>query len=395
MLQLRLLIVVLGLFISFVASAVTVPTLRGFSYRARCDEAIKGSKPVEIEVVKKTLPGKEWPEGVKENFDLISFNVLNMIDRNVAEQRGEPAKVLNSGYKYFAKPLHQLKGIANIGRKYLPHGWFFVEVGTIKIMRDFDLDFMGDRYEEFHIEGNDERGINLGLYLDKRLPLEVEVHSHKNLVHDATGDLVFSRDFPAYILSEKGAKKPLLVLLGTHFKSQRPSDGDPTGSVKRTIQSDAAALIIETYRSKYPGTLVATMGDFNNEMRLKTEPEAASQSGTGSQREQSNYRKGLSPEFESLRRIGMLDAFEAAPESTEWNRRGTHFFFQGKRLSMKQLDAILIDEVSVQRGRLKSAFVLPHVDDEGYDLPPPKSYEEREQRGSDHLAIEVILDLTK
>lgn len=343
--------------------------LTGFSYKVTCQQALNNKTP--IETLKKSLDGTTWPEGSRENFSFMEFNVLNMIDFEDAMKMDDGAKQVANGYHGYAKPLYQLEGVSRVFKAYKPMLAFCVEIGSVKIMRDYDQEFLGNQYEEFLIDGNDPRGVDVGLMLRKDLPLEVEVQSHKNLVSDDTGELVFSRDLPAYILREKGQEKPMMIVFGTHFKSKRSVNGDAHGTRKRTLQAKAASLIIEEYEKQYPGVPIVLTGDFNNDVR--------------------NSR-----EFEPLKTIGLVDSFDLASVTVEKNHRGTHFFFpKNGQASISQLDSIMLNQAAVEKQMVKEAKILSHIDPQGNPYPPPQSYEERQTRASDHLPILSIFDLSR
>lgn len=352
--------------------AYLTPQIPGFYYALSCRDRLRGVQEP-IEVIKKTLPGVTWPKGAKEEFTFIEFNVLDMLDHHDAGYGPPPLKkpAPHLVYNQFAKPKNQLDAISNIYKKYPAWASFWVEIGALKIFSDYDFEFLNGRYEEFLIDGNDERGLDVGLLLDKRLPLTVEVHSHRNLIHEASGQVVFSRDLPAYIITEKGQLAPMMIIFGTHFKSQRSTDGDRFGQKRRTLQAFAAAKIIQFYEELYPGTPILLTGDLNKDWRR-------------------------AEDFQALRSIGMIDAFDLAEDTEEFQRRGTHYYFnRWGDLEVNQLDAMLLNGAAIKANFLKSAKVLPHVDGEGYDLGPPRSYDERKLRGSDHLPIQVIFDLNK
>lgn len=356
---------ILFLSLSLFSSAYAIP---GFSYKKSCQQTLNGnSSPLEI--LKRSLPGSSWPESSKSNFTFMEFNVLNMIDHVDAGKMQDGGKFIANGHGGFAKPLAQLEGIARVFKKHKPLLAFCVEIGSVKVLKDYDQEFLGNQYEEFSIEGNDPRGVDVGLLLRKDLPLDVEVQSHKNLIDETTGQLVFSRDLPVYILREKGSDSPLLIVFGTHFKSQRSTDGDPLGMRKRTLQAKAASLIIADYEQRYPGVPMILTGDFNNDVRRAAE-------------------------FAPLRNIGLVDSFDLAADTVPPQDRGTHFYFPRKGpSSVNQLDSIMLNKAAAQKVKVKSAKVLTHIDPQGNDYPPPKSYGERETRASDHLPILSILDL--
>jgi hypothetical protein len=327
--------------------------LSGFSHRAKCDQVLNKNFS-EFETFKKTLQGNNWSKWDKANFTFMEFNVLNMVEARK---------------KFAAKPLEQLEGVARVFKKYKPMLAFCVEVGSAKVLKDYDQEFLGDQYEEFLIEGNDRRKVNVGLMLRKDLSLEVEVQSHKNLVEDKSGEWVFSRDLPTYILREKGNEKPIMIIFGTHFKSQRRTPGDLNGFKKRSQQAKAASLLIADYEKQYPGVPIILTGDFNNDVRS-------------------------APEFDTLKNIGLVDAFDVAKNTVVKAERGTHFYFpRSGEPNVKQLDAIMLNQAARQKLLVKLAKVLAHIDPDGNEYPAPHSYQEREERASDHLPIMAIFDL--
>jgi endonuclease/exonuclease/phosphatase family metal-dependent hydrolase len=102
------------------------------------------------------------------------------------------------------------------------------------------------------INGNDTRGINLGVM--SRKPI-VSMCSH---VDDRTvsGSPTFSRDCPEYYLDLGGGKQ--LVVLPNHFASK---GSDPEGK-RRRVQSAAVKEIYERIRREYNMVIVA--GDLND-----------------------------------------------------------------------------------------------------------------------------------
>lgn len=356
-----------ALFLSITFSEVT---LAGFTYRKSCAQVLNGKRDA-IEVVKKVLAGERWPEGTKDNFSLMEFNVLNMIDHADALKMDDGAKQIARGYGPYAKSKAQLDGISRIFSKYRAAIAFCVEISSVHLLRSYDHEFLGNQYEEFLIEGNDPRGVDVGLLVRKDLPLEVEMHSHKNMVDSETGELVFSRDLPAYILREKGQQKPLMIIFGTHFKSQRSTDNDKNGFRKRSLQAKAASVIVGKYEEMFPEVPILLVGDFNNDVRR-------------------------APEFTSLKNIGLVDSFDVAADTVPEAERGTHFFFpRNGNPSVSQLDAIMLNKTAVKKQIAKSTKVLSHIDSDGQPYPPPRSYEERQRRPSDHLPILSVFDLSR
>ena len=107
------------------------------------------------------------------------------------------------------------------------------------------------------IDGNDERGIDVGLMTRKNFPI-VEIRSHVDDT-DSTGR-IFSRDCAEYTIATPSGNK--LVLLVNHLKSKgfgKPADSD----AKRERQ---AKRVKEIYDGARQGgaTFVAVIGDFND-----------------------------------------------------------------------------------------------------------------------------------
>ncbi len=105
------------------------------------------------------------------------------------------------------------------------------------------------------IDGNDERGIDLGIM--SRFPIQ-EIRSHVD-DRNAAGNRVFSRDCPEYdILLEDGTR---LVVIPNHFKSKRNGD-DKQSQARRIAQGKRAHAIALEALKRSPYVLIA--GDLND-----------------------------------------------------------------------------------------------------------------------------------
>ena len=108
------------------------------------------------------------------------------------------------------------------------------------------------------IDGNDERGIDVGILTRDGLSIE-RMKSH---VDDRTahGDHVFSRDCPEYWIRTAGGEE--IIVLVNHFKSK--GFGSPAKSnARRKEQAARVAAIYEALRSD-GHTKIAVVGDFND-----------------------------------------------------------------------------------------------------------------------------------
>jgi len=328
-----------------------------------------------MQILKLQLKGITWPKDIiEEGFKILELNALNF-----GVPPGKESHRIKDAFENFFKPKRDLDSFTRLLSKHKPAMIVLIEVFDKKTMTDYDYEFLHDQYEEVLIEGNDGRGIDIGLWVRKDLPIDLEIHSHKNLIDSQTGQLVYSRDFPTYILSEKNDqfntqnKNPFLIVEATHNKSQRGDEKDPTSSGKRTEQFEASSDITSEYEKLYPDTPIIMTGDFNIDVK-----------------------KMATPELNSLKKIGMVDAFESTTDSTPLSERDTHYFFDHDgNLSKSQLDTMLINIVAYTNKIIKSAKVLFHIQPNGEDFPPPTTFKERELQPSDHRPNLFILDLEK
>jgi endonuclease/exonuclease/phosphatase family metal-dependent hydrolase len=134
-----------------------------------------------------------------------------------------------------------------------------VEAEDRPALVEFNTELLAGRYGHgMLIDGNDPRGIDVGLYCSA----DVEIVSMRSHVDDPDperpGKSLFSRDCPVYRLRlASGAE--IFVLLN-HFKSQSFSSGNP--DPLRTRQSTRVRAIYDQLRAD-GATLIAVLGDFN------------------------------------------------------------------------------------------------------------------------------------
>ncbi|NJO56503.1 MAG: hypothetical protein HC834_09425 [Rhodospirillales bacterium] len=108
------------------------------------------------------------------------------------------------------------------------------------------------------IDGNDDRGIDVGLLTKDGFPIE-KIRSH---VHDATADgtPVFSRDCPEYAVVTPGGAT--VWVLPNHLKSKFGGDNRASRD-KRRRQAEAVAAIYRRLRSEGQEHVVV-LGDLND-----------------------------------------------------------------------------------------------------------------------------------
>lgn len=249
------------------------------------------------------------------------------------------------------------------------------EVENIATLRQFNSERLNDAYNSFLIEGNDDRGIDIGFLVKKELPFDIENRTHKNETWENPlygGKLLplFSRDLPALIVRARGQERPLFVLFGTHFKSKRSaSPKDPESNFFRKAQVERAGEIIQRYQREFgPDTAILLAGDFNGSLHFE-------------------------PAFESLwKAAGLLDSFDLLARPPPQEERMTHIYFPpgGAPAQFRQVDAILVS--ASLRASIKTAEVYRYKDEGGNKAKLPESYKEREKNPSDHYPVAVTLD---
>ena len=108
------------------------------------------------------------------------------------------------------------------------------------------------------IEGNDERGIDVGLMTGKEYPLRLmQSHVHEKL---PGGNPVFSRDAPEYEVRTPSGER--IWVIPCHFKSKFGGD-DRRSREKRAAQAAKVAEIYNRLRRERQNKVVV-LGDFND-----------------------------------------------------------------------------------------------------------------------------------
>lgn len=130
-----------------------------------------------------------------------------------------------------------------------------VEAEDRPTLKAFDADLLNYRFKyEMLLDGNDRRGIDVGIY--SRFPLG-EIYTH---MFDKKGNsTVFSRDCPEYEVLLPNGKS--LFVLCNHLKS-KGYDFSGTANARRKMQAKAVAEILKKYDLTSDWVVVA--GDMND-----------------------------------------------------------------------------------------------------------------------------------
>lgn len=174
------------------------------------------------------------------------------------------------------KPIDEVRNIAKIFSELNSDIYMLCEVGGRESLENFNRHFLGDRYRVHLIEGNSDRGIDLGYLVSKALPFKVDLISHKHRSIDflypherqtketgysekPTGSLCshrFSRDVLELRLFVPDATLPCLVLMMVHLKSQLDRDRiDPLGRDRRKAELEKLVKIFIEITDEFKGTV--------------------------------------------------------------------------------------------------------------------------------------------
>ena len=292
------------------------------------------------------------------------------------------------------KPLAHVKAIARAVRAMDPDIMMLCEVGGIESLANFSKYFLNDEYEAHLIEGNSDRGIDLGYLTRRTLPFRYELESHKNRTLDflypheresqekgykhlrsaKLSSHKFSRDVLELRVFENDEKQPCVVILLVHLKSQLDRTRiDPGGRDRRRAELEKliqiADEIDQTYKRKVP--LILT-GDFNGSAALP-KPDA---------------------EFAALyERTQLRDVLEVAglPE----DERFTYMQLSASRNRVgrnKQLDYIFVSPQLFPRVSKTETWSFRFQDETGRTMLLPRNLNEKKTLPSDHYPVICTLD---
>jgi endonuclease/exonuclease/phosphatase family metal-dependent hydrolase len=207
------------------------------------------------------------------------------------------------------------------------------------------------------IDGNDDRGIDVGLFAREGFPI-ANMRSHVDDL-DGDGGRIFSRDCAEYEIDAAG--EPLLLMVN-HFKSK--GYGSQSASAKRRREQAERLAKIYNERRQEGWKNVVVLGDFND-----------------------------TPDSEPLQLLATeTDLEDASADSANWQwgeREGT-FGTGNEKIDYLFLSPALFGKIQAGGVDRKGVWHPPGSHDPWQMLPTLKS---EEQAASDHAAIWVEVDL--
>jgi hypothetical protein len=289
------------------------------------------------------------------------------------------------------KPIAQVRAIAQAIREMDPDILMMCEVGGMESLSNFSRYFLDDCYVPYLIEGNSDRGIDLGYLVRRTLPFKYDLISHKHrsidflyphekLSQETGYDHLrsarltshrFSRDVLELRMFEEGSDVPVLIILLVHLKSQLDRNRiDPQGRDRRRAELEKLVKIYGEISEEFRGQAPILLGgDFNG---------AASLSNPD-------------PEFSALYRDTLLrDALEIA--GVPQDERFTHMQIHPRREALnKQLDYIFVPpELSARLDR-ENTWVYRFKDEMGMTMLIPRTLNEKKLLPSDHYPLILTL----
>ena len=297
------------------------------------------------------------------------------------------------------KPLEHIRSLARAILDIDPDILMLCEVGGVESLANFSRLFLNDAYAVHLVEGNSDRGIDLGYLVRKSLPFKFDLFSHKhraidflyphevlsketgyeNLRSARLSSHRFSRDVLELRIyedhHEDDSDEPVLIILLVHLKSQLDRTRiDPGGRDRRRAELEKLVTIYGELDQEFGGRVpILLTGDFNGL--------AAKQPKTD-------------VEFEGLySRSPLQDVLEVAGVPAD--ERFTHMQLSANRNRVgmnKQLDYIFIPPALFERVNFAETWVYRYKDHLGLTMLMPRNLNEKKLLASDHYPVILTLD---
>ena len=292
------------------------------------------------------------------------------------------------------KPIEHVRELARAVLDIDPDILMLCEVGGVESLANFSRLFLNDAYAVHLIEGNSDRGIDLGYLVKKSLPFKYDLVSHKHRAIDflypheiqsqetGYGNLrsarlsshKFSRDVLELRVYENEEENPVCIILLVHLKSQLDRLRlDPGGRERRRAELEKLVTIYNELKDQFGGTVpILLTGDFN---------------GKAAQPSPDNEFEGL------YKRSELQDILQVAGVAPD--ERFTHMQLSASRNRVghnKQLDYIFIPPQLFPRVSQTETWVYRFKDHLGQTMLVPRNLNEKKLLASDHYPLIVTLE---
>lgn len=334
---------------------------------------------------------------------LVEFNVENLFVFLDHHHGQDLSSVTEKEWQSFSastipnKPLKQVRELARAIADLDPDIVMLCEVGGVESLANLSKHFLSDRYAAYLLEGNSDRGIDIGYLVRRSLPFTYDLISHKHRAidflypheqltqetgfdHLRSARIVshkFSRDVLELRVFDESPTEPVLIILLVHLKSQLDRNRiDPGGRDRRKAELVKLVKIQKEIEDEFEGRVpVVLTGDFNG----------------------SAARPNPDVEFEAIYRESKLeDALEWAEQPHD--ERFTYMQLSNSRNRPginKQLDYIFLPPLLGSRVNKKETWVYRFKDEVGMTMLVPRNFNEKKLLPSDHYPVVVTLDPVK
>ncbi len=301
------------------------------------------------------------------------------------EKMSEVKWQLLSGSIYLNKQLEKTYALAKTILDYGPDILMLSEVGGAESLENFNKHFLNEQYDIHLVEGNSDRGIDLGYLTKKTLPFSFFLKSHKkrplmflhkhelkNKTLNKKNSHRFSRDVLELRVFEKDHKKIKIIFLLVHLKSKLDSRKlDYEGRDRRKAELKCLIEIFNELKNEFPETPIAITGDFNGQAgRLQTEEE-----------------------FLPIYQTTELEDFCELLNFKVAERTTLVYFNKQHQAFPMQLDYFFIEKRFKQNLNKKLCRIGPILSYDGTPYDLPQNLKEKLTMPSDHIPLFVALDI--
>ncbi len=273
------------------------------------------------------------------------------------------------------KSLEKTSKIASIINDIGAEIYVLNEVGGIESLKAFCNHFLNDDYTPYLIEGNSDRGIDVGYIVKASSKLNYQLKTNKDrklsgTYYNSEEVLYMSRDIAEMHISDDTGTK--IIILGVHLKSRLdPKFIDHQGKHRRALESELLAVRYNELSKEHPETLILAAGDFNGEVN------------------QYFYNE----EFDVIKNTtDLIDCFDIA--QVERDKRITQVMINRyKDNEYLQFDHILIPKKHSSLLNASGCYVYYFKNEMGLVEKIPQTLEEKQRMPSDHYPTVVEINI--
>lgn len=270
------------------------------------------------------------------------------------------------------KPQEKIEALVNVFNDINADIYCLSEIGGVKSLEIFNIDYLSQQYNIYITPGNSDRGIEVGFLVKKNFPYKVIFHSNKDekfkikFNENKTIKTNHSRDLTElHLIDDESILR--CIIFNTHLKSQRESyNEDFRGQKRRGAEFNFSVDKLLSYEIKHKNCPIFITGDLNgNASRFQTDPE---------------FIRGIV----KADLIDVLDTQDLPREN-----RATYYIFQGSKKIPIQLDYALFNRIF--KDKITDATVYRYKNDQQNLKFLPQSKIDVTHNPSDHYPLVFTL----